>query len=56
MVQVRWLGFGRAFDTWEPAANVAEDVPSKLLSFLQAHADVPICAELLGRYFPGVDA
>ena len=56
MVQVRWLGFGRAFDTWEPAANIAEDVPSKLLSFLQARADVPICVELLTRYFPGVGA
>ena len=52
-LRVRWLGFDESHDSWEPLANLAEDVPELMEKFLyRKRADVR-CARALKRYFPG---
>ena len=52
-IQVRWLGFDRTHDTWEPVSNLAEDVPEMLESYLYEQRADAQCARALRRYFPG---
>ena len=52
-IRVRWLGFDHAHDTWEPLANLAEDVPELVEQFLYKHRADRRCARALSKYFPG---
>ena len=52
-IQVRWLGFDHAHDTWEPANNLAEDVPELLEAYLYDKRADKRCARLLRQRFPG---
>ena len=52
-IRVRWLGFDRTHDTWEPLARLAEDVPELVEAFLYEHRADGTCARALRRYFPG---
>ena len=38
-VQVSWLGFPSSYDSWEPAAAIAEYVPKLVLAELGKHRD-----------------
>ena len=52
-INVRWLGFDEAHDTWEPATTLAEDVPELVEAFLYAKRADKRCARLLKKLFPG---
>ena len=50
-IKVRWMSWTPAHDTWEPAHNLAEDVPDILQRYLRAHQDDAVCAATLKQYF-----
>ena len=52
-VRVRWLGFDRVHDTWEPLTQLVEDVPELVEAYLYEHREDALCARSLRRYFPG---
>ena len=52
-IRVRWLGFDRTHDTWEPINKLAADVPDLVEKYLYAKRGERRCARLLARYFPG---
>ena len=35
---VRWKGFDKPYDTWEPLHNLKEDVPSMVASYISSHS------------------
>ena len=52
-IRVRWLRYDSSHDTWEPVANLAEDVPELVEEYLRGKAHEPQCVRALARYFPG---
>ena len=52
-LKVRWLGFDSAHDSWEPVANLAEDVPEMVEAYLYDNRADARCARALRRFFPG---
>ena len=52
-VKVRWLGFDKTHDSWEPLANLAEDVSDLVEEYLYSKRADRRCARALRRYFPG---
>ena len=52
-MKVRWLGFDRTHDSWEPLASLAEDVPDLVEEYLYSKRADRRCARALRRYFPG---
>ena len=50
-LRVRWLGFDRAMDTWEPIANLAQSHPDMVEDYLRGHPD-DTTTRLLRRFFP----
>ena len=51
-LKVRWLGYDAAHDSFEPIANLVEDVPNRVQEYLAEHRDEPACARILRTYFP----
>ena len=51
-LRVRWLGFDRTHDTWEPIGTLAEDVPELVQGYLAGNSVDARCARALRRYFP----
>ena len=51
-LKVRWLGYDSAHDSFEPIANMVEDVPNRVQEYLTEHKDQPVCARILHTYFP----
>ena len=50
-LQVRWLGFDAAGDTWEPVTELMESVPEMVEAYLRDNPE-PMLNRLLERYFP----
>lgn len=48
-LQIRWLGFDDAADSWEPLDSVAADVPALCDDFVRRVTDVPARREMLHR-------
>ena len=46
------MGYDAAHDSFEPIANMLEDVPNRVQEYLTAHKDQPVCARILHTYFP----
>ena len=51
-LRVRWLGFDEAHDTWEPIANLAEDVPDMVEEYLYSKRNDRRVARALQKFFP----
>ena len=51
LLRVRWLGYDHAHDTWEPAHQLAQDVPQLLEEYLRQHDDEGPVARTLTQYF-----
>ena len=54
-IKVRWLGFDRTHDSWEPVQNLVEDVPNRVEAYLYEHRGDAVCARLARKFFPGGD-
>ena len=52
-IKVRWLGFDKTHDSWEPIVNLVDDVPDLVEAYLYEHRADALCARLARRYFPG---
>ena len=50
-MQVRWIGFDAAGDTWEPVAELMTSVPDMVEAYLRDNPE-PMLDRLLERYFP----
>ena len=52
MLQVRWVGFPREFDSPEPIHDMVAAAPHMVEDYLYQHADDPACARYIEEYFP----
>ena len=50
-LQVRWLGFDRHSDTWEPVAELVESHPDEVEAYLREHDHDAMMQQCLQRLF-----
>jgi hypothetical protein len=46
-IEIKWRGLCEQENTWEPAANLMEDVPKPLTKYLKSRAKDPLVKQLV---------